>query len=244
MGGGTTRDVIRPVAKETLSDRLARQIRTLIQQGDYRQGDRLPTILEMARQFGVGHPTIREALKKLETMRVVEIRHGAGVYVTRSDDVLVMAAADYAGTVTKKLLLDLIKTRRLLELESVSDAVANATPEHLREMKRLLATASQNLGNDDVLSVVNVAFHRQIAQASGNMVLAQLLDVLHDLFIEEQRLILGIHGSRERDHEEHLGILHALEQRDVELAMERMRTHLDGVREAIVRWDPEDHPVS
>lgn len=244
MGGGTTRDVIRPVSKETLSDRLARQIRTLIQQGDYRQGDRLPTILEMARQFGVGHPTIREALKKLETMRVVEIRHGAGVYVTRSDDVLVMAASDYAGTVTKKLLLDLIKTRMLLEGESVADAVTNATPEHLREMKRLLATASQNLGNDDVLSVVNVAFHRQIAQASGNMVLAQLLDVLHDLFIDEQRLILGIHGSRERDHEEHLAILHALEKRDAKLAGERMRTHLQGVQDAIVRWDPEDHPVA
>jgi GntR family transcriptional repressor for pyruvate dehydrogenase complex len=229
--------------KETLSDRLARQIRALIQSGDYRQGDRLPTILEMARQFGVGHPTIREALKKLETMRVVEIRHGAGVYVTRSEDVLVLAASDYAGTVTKKLLLDLIRTRLLLEVESVTDAVKNGTPEHLREMKRLLATASQNLGNDDVLSVVNLAFHRQIAQASGNMVLAQLLDVLHDLFNEEQRLILGIHGSRERDHEEHLGILQALERHDEALCVERMRTHLKGVYDAVDRWDPEDHPV-
>ena len=244
MGGGTTRDVIRPVSKETLSDRLARQIRTLIQQGDYRQGDRLPTILEMARQFGVGHPTIREALKKLETMRVVEIRHGAGVYVTRSEDVLVLASPDYAGTVTKKLLLDLIRTRMLLEMQSVGDAVVHATPEQLREMKRLVATAEQNLGNDDVLSVVNVAFHRQIAQSSGNMVLAQLLDVLHDLFIEEQRLILGIHGSRERDHEEHLGILQALERRDEDVAVERMTKHLQGVHDAIVRWDPEDHPVA
>ena len=243
MGGGTLRDGIRPVSKETLADRLARQIRSLIQRGEYRLGDRLPTIMEMARSFGVGHPTIREALKKLETMRVVEIRHGSGVYVTRSEDVLVLASPDYAGTVTKKLLLDLIRTRMLLEMQSVGDAVENATAEHLREMRRLVATAEQNLGNDDVLNAVNMAFHRQIALASANAVLAQLLDVLHDLFTDEQRLILGIFGSREQDHKEHQGILAALEARDKELAVERMRAHLEGIQDAIVRWDPEHHPV-
>ena len=243
MGGGTLRDGIRPVSKETLADRLARQIRSLIQRGEYRLGDRLPTIMEMARSFGVGHPTIREALKKLETMRVVEIRHGSGVYVTRSEDVLVLASPDYTGEVTKKLLLDLIRTRMLLEMQSVGDAVVNATPEQLREMRRLVATAEQNLGNDDVLNAVNMAFHRQIALASANAVLAQLLDVLHDLFTDEQRLILGIFGSREQDHQEHQGILAALEARDKDLAVERMRRHLEGVQDAVLRWDPEDHPV-
>jgi GntR family transcriptional regulator, transcriptional repressor for pyruvate dehydrogenase complex len=243
MGGGSLRDGIRPVSKETLADRLARQIRSLIQRGEYRLGDRLPTIMEMARSFGVGHPTIREALKKLETMRVIEIRHGSGVYVTRSEDVLVLASPDYAGTVTKKLLLDLIRTRMLLEMQSVGDAVTNATAEHLREMRRLVATAAQNMGNDDVLNVVNMAFHRQIALASGNAVLAQLLDVLHDLFTDEQRLILGIFGSREQDHQEHEGILAALEARDKDLAVERMRRHLEGVQDAVLRWDPEHHPV-
>lgn len=244
MGGRTQRDAIRPLAKETLADRLARQIRGLIQRGDYQQGDRLPTIMEMARRFGVGHPTIREALKKLETMRVVEIRHGSGVYVTRSEDVLVLASRDYAGTVTKELLLDLIRTRLLLEVHSVSCAVVSATNEQLRELRRLLASATQNLHNDDVLQAVNTAFHRQIAAASGNTVLAQLLDVLHDLFVEEQGLILRIFGSRERDHEEHLAILAALEARDEALAAERMRTHLEGIRDAVQRWDPEHHPVS
>ena len=64
----------------------------MIQNGVYREGDRLPPIMEMARQFGVGHPTVREALKKLETVGVVEIRHGSGVYVSRSRDVLVLRA--------------------------------------------------------------------------------------------------------------------------------------------------------
>jgi GntR family transcriptional regulator, transcriptional repressor for pyruvate dehydrogenase complex len=243
MGDGAMKDAFAPVLKHSLSDRLARRIRSLIQKGDYSQGDRLPSIMEMASRFGVGHPTIREALKKLETMGIVEIRHGSGVYVSRSDDVLVLASPDYGGEVTKKLLIDLISTRMPLEMQSAADAVRNGTPEHLLEMRRLLTTAAQNLDNDDTLNSVNMAFHRQIAQASGNAVLAQLIDVLKDLFTSEQRLILGIFGSRERDHQEHLAILAAIEERDETLAVERMRTHLEGVREAVRRWDPEKHPV-
>ena len=142
----------------------------MIQNGNYRRGDRLPPIMEMARQFGVGHPTVREALKKLETVGVVEIRHGSGVYVSRSEEVLVLASPDFAGTVTKKLLLDLIQARMPIEMQSDADRVRNATPEQLLELKRMLASAGQNLDNDDVLNSINMAFHRQIALASGNTV--------------------------------------------------------------------------
>jgi GntR family transcriptional repressor for pyruvate dehydrogenase complex len=236
-------NAFRPVTKQNLADRLARRIRSLIQQGEYSEGDRLPSIMEMARSFGVGHPTLREALKKLETMGVVEIRHGSGVYVTRSHDVLVVAAPDYSGTITKKLLLDLIQARTPLEMHSVQHAARNATDENLKEMRRLLTTAGENLGNDDVLNAVNMSFHREIAIASGNTVLTQLLEVVGELFAGEQRLILGIFGSRERDHQEHLGILEALEHRDEALAVDRMRTHLAGVEAAVRRWDPQHHPV-
>jgi GntR family transcriptional repressor for pyruvate dehydrogenase complex len=242
-GEGDVRPTFEPVTKESLADRLARQIRERIQQGGYRPGDRLPSILEMARRFGVGHPTMREALKKLETMGVVQIRHGSGVYVSRSEEVLVLATPDYAGTVARKLLLDLLHTRMALELHSVDEAARHATAEHLQEMRRLLTTAGQSLGRDDALNAANMAFHRQIALASGNTVLVQLLDVLHDLFVREQRLILDIFGSRERDHRQHLAILDALEQRDRALCVERMRTHLEGVLEAVEQWDPEHLPV-
>lgn len=237
------KEAFTPVVRQSLSDRLAQRIRQLIQNGDYHEGDRLPAIMEMARRFGVGHPTVREALKKLQTMGVIDIRHGSGVYVTRSHEVLLLASPDFTGTVTRKLLLDLIQTRIPIEMQSVSLAAKNATAENLAEMQQLLTTAGENLDDDTVLTSVNMAFHRQIALASGNTVMTQLLDVLQELFTEEQRLILGIFGSRERDHQEHLGILAALERRDEALCVQRMRTHLEGVQEAIRQWDPEHHPV-
>ena len=232
-----------PLERQSLSDRLARQIRGSIQSGDFRRGDRLPPIMEMARRFGVGHPTIREALKKLEAMGVVDIRHGSGVFVSRSEEVLVLASPDYSGAVTKKLLIDLIRARTPLEIQSVSEAVHNATTEHLNEMRRLLTDAKASLNDDDRLNMANMGFHQQIARGSGNVVIAQLLSVLQELFREEQRLILELGASRERDHAEHLEILDAVEKRDEALAVSRMRAHLKGVEELILRWDPDLHPV-
>ena len=156
-----------PVVKQSLPDKLARQIRGTIQSGNYRRGDRLPPIVEMAKRFEVGQPSIREALKKLEAMGVVQIRHGAGVFVTRSEEVLVLASPDYSGAVSKKLLLDLIRARIPIESLSVADAVRHATLEQLVELRRILAEAGQNLGDDEILNSVNMEFHSKIAQASG-----------------------------------------------------------------------------
>ncbi|HVO36534.1 MAG TPA: GntR family transcriptional regulator [Gemmatimonadales bacterium] len=229
--------------RQSLSDRLARRIRELIQQGEYRQGDRLPAIMEMARSFGVGHPTVREALKKLEAVGVVEIRHGSGVYVSRSDDVMLLATPDYAPVVTQKLLADLIRSRMPLEMQSVAEAVPHLTARHIKEMRRLLSEAEKHLDDDGVLNRVNMQFHRQIAVASENAVLLQLLDVLREMFQHEQLMILDIFGSRRADHQGHQAILDALERRDEALAVSRMRMHLQAVLDAVLQWDPERHPV-
>jgi len=229
--------------RQSLSDRLARRIREMIQQGEHRRGDRLPAISEMARSFGVGHPTVREALKKLEAVGVVEIRHGSGVYVSRSDEVMLLATPDYAPVVTQKLLADLIRSRIPLEAQSVIEAVPKLTTRHLKEMRRLLNEAERHLEDDAVLNRVNMQFHRQIAVASDNAVLLQLLDVLREMFRHEQLMILTIIGSRKEDHRGHLAILDALEKRDAPAAVARMTAHLEYVLEAVGKWDPERHPV-
>lgn len=236
-------NVFGPVLRQSLSDDLAQRIQQLIQTGGYQPGDRLPAITEMARRFGVGHPTLREALKKLETVGAVDIRHGSGVYVAKTYNSLLVSNPIFDGAVSKKLLVDLIEARIPIELQSVALAATHATGEHLAEMGRLLASAEESLGDDAVLNSVNMAFHRQIALASGNTVLCQILEVLSNLFQREQRWILDIYGSRRKDHVEHEGILEALGQRDETLAVERMRSHLVGVADALRRWNPATNPV-
>jgi GntR family transcriptional repressor for pyruvate dehydrogenase complex len=110
-------------------------------------------------------------------------------------------------------------------------------------MRRLLSTAERNLDDAEMMNSVNTAFHQQIALASGNTVTAQMLTVLHELFAEEQRLIVDRVCSREKAHLEHLAILQAVELRDEALAVRQMRTHLEGIQSAIFRWNPAENVV-
>lgn len=233
-----------PIAKSTLADEVAQRVAQLIRSGDYEPGDRLPTINEMARRFGVGHPTLREALKKLEALGSVKIKHGSGVYVENNQDVLLMSNPIFSGDVSKKMMLDLIEARIPIELKSVVQAARNATDEHIQRMEELLEEAGRHIDDDAMLTQTNMAFHREVAVASGNVVMAQLLEVLSNLFEREQRLILDIYGSREKDHSEHLGILEALRAQDESLAKERMKKHLEGVRAMVQQWDPDQTPLS
>lgn len=237
-----------PVTKSTLADDVAQRIIQLIRGGTYEPEDRLPTINEMARRFGVGHPTLREALKKLEALGVVEIKHGSGVYVQDYQDTLLMSNPIFTGEVSKKMMLDLIGARIPIECKSVMLAAERATGEHVERMEGFLEKAGKMLSDgksldDEALSTANMAFHREIAVASDNAVLAQMMEVLSNLFGQEQRIILNIHGSREKDHSEHLGILEALRERDASLAEKRMREHLEGVRDVLLQWDPDQHPL-
>lgn len=237
-------DVFTPVLRQSLADDLAQRIKQLIETEGRQPGDRLPAISEMARRFKVGHPTLREALTKLETLGVVEIRHGSGVYVGRNHNALLLSNPIFDAAVSKKLLLDLIEARMAIELKSVALAAVNRTDAHLEELRQTLSTAEQHFDDDGALNLANMMFHRQIALASGNTVLYQVLDVLSNLFRQEQRVILDIYGSRTKDHAEHRDILDALQRKDDALAVERMRAHLEGVRQALLQWDPNATPVT
>lgn len=185
----------------------------------------------------MGAPTLREALKKLETVGVVAIRHGSGVYVGRAPTSLLMSNPIIEVAPSRKLLVDLIEARLPVETTTASLAARNATDAHLDEMERLLDKAHLSLDDPATLTEINLAFHRQIALASGNVVLHQILDVLSSLFRREQRMILDIHGKRDTDYAEHREIYEALRARDVPLATARMQQHLERVRDVLMQYD-------
>lgn len=228
------------VLRQSLSDEIAEKITRMIQSTGFKPSDRLPAITQMARQFGVGSPTVREALKRLETIGVVDIRHGSGVYVGTTPDSFLITNPVFGGTPSKKVLVDLIDSRIPVEMRTAALAANNATTEHLDEMERLLAQAGQSLNDGELLNKVNLSFHRQIALASGNTVMHQILEVLSSLFRQEQRVILDIKGNRAEDHGEHVGIFEAVRLRDASLATSRMQDHLERVREVLMGWDEHE----
>lgn len=229
-----------PVNRQSLPDELAGRVRQMIHAGGYGPGDRLPSIARMARDFGVAHPTMREALRKLETLGIVEIRHGSGVFVGVDENPLLISNPVFEGGVTLRLLLDVVDARATIEVKAAQLAARNATDAHLGKMRDLLSAAGRGLDDRRAVSEANRAFHREIASASGNSVLRELLDALGNVFQEEQRFVGATHAARERFHREHLEILDALERRDPAAAAARMQSHLEGVRDALLRAAPPD----
>ncbi len=234
---------IAPLRRSTLPNDLADRIKLLIQRDRYTPGDRLPSIAALARDFGVGAPTVREALKRLEMAGVVSIRHGSGVYVSQDDDALLMTNPVFTGTVSKKLLLDLIEARIAIEVTSAGLAARKATDLQLDDLAQLLDQAARHIDDDEILNRTNMAFHRAIAIASGNVVFRQLFEVLTNLFTDEQRAILDIQNARATDLDEHTAILEALRTHNVEGARSLMKQHLEKVRADLEQWDPTTHPI-
>ena len=181
----------------------------------------------------MAHPTLREALRKLETLGLVDIRHGSGVYVGVDDDPLLVPNPIFEGGVPRELLLDLVEARIPIEAKAAALAAEAATGAQLERMRDMLAGAGERLDDGAAVREADLAFHREIALASGNQVLHRILEVLGSVIREEQRFTDDTHASRRGFHREHLEILDALERREPALAAERMQAHLAGVRDAL-----------
>lgn len=232
---------MKPIIKTTLADNLAQELKNYIDKQGYSAGQKLPSTSEIAKKFGVGLPTLREALKKLDAMGAIKVKHGSGIYVGKHVNSLFLMNPIYSkGTSSKKQLLDLIEARIQFEVAAAELAAKNASKEHLDAMESALKDAEENLQNDSILNKINMGFHKEISAASGNTVFSQIISILSKIFNKEQLLLIGIFRSREEDHEMHVKIFEAIKSRDVEKAGNLMREHLEEVRTSIEEWDFEN----
>lgn len=215
------------------SDMLTEQILDLIERDGLRPGDRLPTVSALAGRFAVAMPTMREALRRLQAVGVVEMRHGSGVYVRHAGRRVVLPNP-YPGRLKIETILDLLDARTLIE-PHLAGLAAAADEAAIAELAQLIHDAGQLLeGSQDArLSAANLGFHRGVARCGGNTVLGQVIDTLLDLYEPEQMEILRLYADRVHDHEEHVGILDAIQAHDAALAAERMQRHLEGVRTVV-----------
>jgi GntR family transcriptional repressor for pyruvate dehydrogenase complex len=139
---------------------------------------------------------------------------------------------------SKKVILDLMEARLSIEPFTAGLAAEHATEAQIDRMGSLLDSArvSLNRGEPMPLAEANLAFHREIAIASGNGVISQLLALITGLFQIELYAVLEIYGSTERDYIEHRAILAAIKKYNRPLAVRRMRNHLASVRVAIEQY--------
>lgn len=221
-------------------EQIARHIRGAISSGDLRPGDRLPPEAELAHQFGVSRPTVREALKVLEALNVLESSTGpaGGTFVKDLDS---SGVAEHL-TESLALLLDvngltlkeLCEAREAIETVTVKQAAAHRTDEDLDILRKIIEEDSLK-DSDSIVS--DISFHRAIADASKNRMLSLFMSAIHmTVRTLAERYVMP--EAKQTSQRQHRGIYEAILEQNETLAEERMREHLRFAYEVYQRAIP------
>jgi GntR family transcriptional repressor for pyruvate dehydrogenase complex len=198
-----------------------------IRRGDWLPGTRLPSINRLAGELKVGAGTVREALRSLQSMGLVSIEHGRGVFVANRASAHGLARLFEQGETGS--MLALAETRRILEPELAALAAERGTDAELsaiEDLAREMELAAQQ-GRD--FARPDVAFHQSIAGAARNVVLYQMMVSLHDLLMESRLLTSREPGMTARAVHYHLLIAGALRARDAGQARLLMLAHMNDM---------------
>jgi GntR family transcriptional repressor for pyruvate dehydrogenase complex len=219
-----------------LADEAINKIKEMIVSGALRPGDRLPKEADLAERLGISRNSLREAVKALSMIRVLDVRQGDGTYVTSLEPHLLL---DLLGFVvdfhTDDAVMHFLEVRRLLEPAATALAAQRMSAGDVEKLQAVL----DELGADpsiEALVANDLEFHRRIAAGAANPVLSSLLDGLSGP-TTRARIWRGLtqEGAAARTHEQHQAIVDAIAARQPELARSWATVHVAGVEEWLRR---------
>ncbi|MBE1877435.1 FadR/GntR family transcriptional regulator [Myceligenerans pegani] len=219
-----------------VTDEAIAGIKDMIVSGELHPGDRLPPEKELSERLGLSRSSLREAVKALAVIRVLDVRRGDGTYVTSLEPRLLLEAMSFVVDLHRDgSVLETFAVRRILEPGAAALAAKAATDEELERIGALVDELADAPGVEELVAH-DVDFHLRIAAATGNAYLTSLLESLSSRTVRA-RLWRGITegGAVERTIGEHRGIARALARRDAELAAALMVAHVAGVEEWLRR---------
>jgi GntR family transcriptional repressor for pyruvate dehydrogenase complex len=214
----------------SVTDVAIEKLKQMITSGELRPGDRLPKEAELAKRLGLSRSSLRESVRALTLIRILDVRQGDGTYVSSLEpDVLLDAVSFVIDFHQDQSVLDLLEARRVVESATAALAAQYISDAQLAELERILAKLTASATVEELVEN-DLAFHRAIAVAAGNPVLASLLDTLAGR-TARARIWRGVTqtGALERTHAEHRAIFDALAHRQPELARAMVVVHVAGV---------------
>lgn len=214
-------------APKDSTSRVVDYVRDMVTKGALKPGDRLPAERELAVQLGVSRPTVRAGLKGLAAMGTVITRHGAGTFISESpvlrSEPLNLLAALHGFTRT-----DMYETRRMLEVAAAGLAAERATPAHISTIADEVTNLFASMEDRRTFLFYDIRFHRAVANASGNPLVASLVEMVSALYYDQRQATAErATGTNLRDAAEaHRRIYLAIRARDAERARGAMNDHL------------------
>ena len=162
---------IQPIRKRAISDEIVDQLVSLISRNELKPGERLPPERDLCRQFGVGRTSLREALKSLATLGIIEGRVGEGTFISRDSSRHLERTLQWGLLLDDKGIEDLIETRLMLECQPADAAATRAQKQDLLDIRQAVDRLESSLGDQSLFLEQDLAFHLAIAKATGNTIL-------------------------------------------------------------------------
>jgi len=203
-----------------------------IRQGDWLPGERLPSITQFAKELNVSASSLREALRSLQSIGLVKISHGSGVYITGSRPYTDLSS--HFQDVGSGLIVALAETRRIVEPELAALAAERGTEAEMKEIENLARQMEQYANEEKDFAELDVQFHSAIAHAARNPILYKMLDSVGDLFLESRRAILIDKQASMRSARYHLLIVDALNTHNAPQARLLMQAHMNSMLDDVL----------
>jgi GntR family transcriptional repressor for pyruvate dehydrogenase complex len=239
--------------REPATVQITRQLVDYLSSGAVQPGQRLPGERALSDALGIGRAALREAIKSLIFLGLLEQRQGDGTYLARGPSDLLPRVIDWGILLQRENREDLIEARLHLEVTLAGLAARNRTPEQLERL-RAVAAEMRDAGLDFSRYIeADVHFHLQIAEASGNAILAGVLGNIRSLLhVWTERVIIAAQET-ETSLAVHLPVLEAIERQDVddarvkmqaliERASRRLRAAIDSEEQAAIDRQEQSAP--
>jgi len=218
----------------SLPERISNRILELIRSGELQPGDKLPPERDLAEIMQVSRASLRESIRSLATMNVVEMRQGSGTYISSLKPELLVEKLELVFSVNDSTFLDLVQARMAIEPQLVRLVTEQAADDQLQLLQDVM-DKSEACVNDTPYEfpALDTAFHVSIAEIAGNATLLHFLRAITRLTLASSRRTATDLDSIRTAHQQHSAIHKAICDRDADRASDLMYRHLQGVEAKI-----------
>ena len=220
-------DELAPIARTTLTADIYRKLVDHIIRGVWKPGSRIPPERQLGQLLGVGRASLREALKALEIMGLIETRLGDGTYVCQQSEFLSRPLLWAITSRSETAVQELVEARKLIETELAGLAAERATADDLKQIGGHLDRMERSLQKQSEFLQADIEFHLAIGRSAHNSILMNALNLIRNLLQQWIGSTLQVPGVSEKALEHHQAIFLAIAKKNGAAARAAMTAHLD-----------------
>jgi len=221
--------VFESIIKESLAEEIARRLLFMIQAKKLNPGEKLPPERELAAALGVSRPPLREALRALAIMNIIDIRQGDGTYISSLSLDQLLEPLDFVFSLDDSTYMQLFDARKILEVGITALAAPKVTHEDIVDLEKIISKSKACIDNHAKFLQYDLDLHNKIIVIAQNPILSRLMLSISQLGISSRRRTVNIPGVPQKTIADHNRIVDALKKRDPELARRAMEDHLNHV---------------